>query len=87
MSDLVVHRRLDIVFTPCVPEQLTEANWHLQDKKCLADYNNKTDLERKKRESIEYLNEPNFVVMTNKESIDTQNFGNRSFIYESHIQS
>jgi len=28
-DDIVVHRRLDIMFTPCVPEQLTKENAHL----------------------------------------------------------
>jgi hypothetical protein len=28
-TDIVPHRRLDIIFTPCVPEQLTKANAHL----------------------------------------------------------
>jgi len=27
-SDIVMHHRLDIIFTPCVPEQLTKANEH-----------------------------------------------------------
>ena len=36
----------------------------------MADYNNKTDLERKRKESEAYLEEPNFVIMTNKETID-----------------
>jgi len=70
-----------------VPEQLTPENAHLQDKKCLADYNNKTDLERKKRESIEYLGSPNFITLTNKESIDTQDYESHMFHYESGLQS
>jgi hypothetical protein len=28
-NDITAHRRLDIIFTPCVPQQLTKANKHL----------------------------------------------------------
>ena len=81
----MVHRRLDIVFTPCVPVQTNAENSHLSDTMCLADYGNKTDLERKRLESVAYLGEPNFVIMTNKETIDITQFGKKSFKYESHL--
>ena len=48
---------------------------------CLADYGNETDLERKKQESIAYLNEPNLVTMINKEIIDITSFGKNTFKY------
>ena len=54
---------------------------------CLADYNNKTDLERKKLESIEYLKEPNFITMSNIESFDISKFGKKIFKYESHLRN
>ena len=86
-DDIVVHRRLDIIFTPCIPQQLTEENKHLQKKMCLADLNSPTDLERKKQESIAYLKEPNLVTMTNKETLDITSFGEDTFKYSSHLKN
>ena len=53
----------------------------------MADYNNKTDLERKKQESIAYVKEPNLVFLLNLESIDTSKFGKETFKYESHFKN
>ena len=86
-EDIVVHRRIDIILIPCIPEQLTKDNAHLQKELCLADYNNKTDLERKKQESIAYVKEPNLVFLLNLESIDTSKFGKETFKYESHFKN
>ena len=54
---------------------------------CLADLNSKTDMERKKTESISYLKEPNFVTLTNKEYVDITKFGEKTFRQESSLQN
>lgn len=64
---------------------MTKENAHLQKEMCLADYANATDLERKRQESIAYLKEPNFVLMTNKEIVDISQFGEKGFKYSSHL--
>ena len=56
----------------------------MEDELCLADYKNKTDLERKKRETIEYIgHKTELEVWTNKESVDIKKFGNKTLKYES----
>ena len=49
------YRKVEFQFSACIPKQLNSSNTHLQKTECLADYTNKTDLERKKHDSIEYI--------------------------------
>ena len=46
------NRTLVIMLRPCIPEQLTEKNKHLEDKKCLADYNNQASLDERYKKSL-----------------------------------
>ena len=46
------HRSLVFMYRPCIPAQLTDENRHLVDSECIADYNDSTSLEAKKKESL-----------------------------------
>jgi hypothetical protein len=39
------HRRLDIIFKPCMPKQLTKENGHLEKVECLVDLKDKKKVE------------------------------------------
>ena len=44
-TNLQENREFVLVFTPCIPEQITDQNKDKEDEMCLADYNNKTSLD------------------------------------------
>jgi len=57
---------VDITLIPCIPEQITDANRHLVNKKCLADYNNPASLKAKFNASKAYLGRPAMEIVSNQ---------------------
>jgi len=81
-------RKVSFKFSTCVPKQLNSSNEHLQKTECLADYANKTDLERKRIESINYIGQnARILVYTNKERIELTKFGDKAIKRESILIS
>lgn len=70
-TDGTLNRRLDIIYKPCTPQKLTDANKHLVNSRCLANLNNKKSLKRRLKKSIDYLGEPELKLVYNHERIDT----------------
>ena len=83
------HRRLDIIYQPCIPRQLDENNKHMEGEKCLADYHDLDNLEDRLTKSIEYLGTPVVKIYHNWERVSTSQsvYGAESIISESKIIS
>jgi len=54
-DDFNTHRRLDIIFQPCTPIQLTRDNAKLASTKCIVNMKSKTALKKKLHETKHYL--------------------------------
>jgi hypothetical protein len=55
VDDVHPHRRIDLVYLPCIPEQITPANKGENDTKCLADLEDPDSMTAKLEDSIKYL--------------------------------
>jgi hypothetical protein len=68
-GDTNSHRRLSIIFEPCVPEQISRQNEAEQSTRCLADLTSPSDLRRKLNDSKNYIKSPDMVFYFNQEII------------------
>ena len=76
----------DIEFFPCIPKQLTPYNEHLVEKECIADLNDKNSVDKKLKDSMDYLGKvPALSVVYNYERFDLNKFGKQSTVRESRI--
>jgi hypothetical protein len=76
----------DIEFFPCIPKQLTPYNEHLVEKECIADLNDKNSVDKKLKDSMDYLGKiPALSVVYNYERFDLNKFEKQSTVRESHI--
>jgi hypothetical protein len=61
------HRRLEINFLTCEAKQLTKDNFSDYDNKCLVDLKSPEKLAKKKKEILDYLGDPDIVMIYNNE--------------------
>lgn len=80
-------RKFDLVYLPCIPEQITDENKHLASSKCLADYNNKKSLEERLQKSIDYSKKPRLTFVYNSERFQPFKFGEKTIARESKVKS
>ena len=64
-DEVSAHRRLDIIFKPCTPQQLNASNAKDQKTKCIVDLKNKKALADKLRDTIDYVGEPELIMFQN----------------------
>ena len=62
---------------------MTKKNRHLEKKVCMANFNSKKSLARRKQKSRKYLTSPDFILWMNKQYVDIQKFGAHSIVNES----
>lgn len=69
VDDVHPHRRIDLVYIPCIPQQINDANRNNTDL-CLADLKDPLSLANKLKADIEYLQTPDFTVVYNHERVN-----------------
>ena len=80
-------RTLDIMLITCLPKQLTQYNKHLVDKECIVDYKDPKSLERKLKESKDYLGRPQIKSFSNSQRLDLKKFGKNSVVNETVLST
>lgn len=69
-DEISTHRRMDIIYKPCQPKQLTPYNKHLKDTECIVDLKSPKALKRKLEETIDFLGEPDIMLWYNQQRPD-----------------
>jgi len=61
-DETTAHKRIEFLFRPCIPKQLTAAN---KGDTCVVDLKSQTAMDKKLADTKKYIGNPDFVIMYN----------------------
>ena len=79
------HRRLDFLYLPCDPKQLTEQNKANYTTECLADLTKKSSTDKKLSEILDYIGSPVLTMVYNTQRQNLTNYNEDSIVNESQL--
>ena len=73
-TEAQAHRRIDFVFRPCIPKHKMGHMYSPKDTECLADLNNPRSVEARLKASLEYVGEPDLVILSNMSVVNVLDY-------------